>query len=441
MPEETQKQILTPRWYPLKAQTEQMRLLHSPARFKVVPAGRRSGKTERAKRHLIRTALSEIEWPDARYFAGAPTRDQAKRIYWDDLLRFSPKWAIEAVSISELTIKYITGASISVVGLDKPERIEGSPWNGGVLDEFANMKPNAWSANVRPALSDRKGWCWLIGVPEGRNHYYDLYEYAVHGEHGGEWDGFTWKSAEILPPEEIAAAKREMDELTYQQEYEASFLNFQGRAYYSFDGTLNSARLEYNPRLPLIFMFDFNVSPGVACVAQEQDGKTCFIGEVYIPSNSNTVVVCNRLIKDWGREGAGHSGMVYCYGDATGGNSGSAKLHGSDWDIINRELRKEWPTQLRVDVQSQNPPERSRVNAVNTRCKTADGVINLLVDPNKAKRLKKDFEGVRVIAGGSGEIDKKSDPSLSHISDAAGYYIWRKFPVVGQSQTSRNIVI
>jgi hypothetical protein len=43
----------------------------------------------------------------------------------------------------------------------------------GILDEFGNCKPNAWGANVRPALSDRNGWCDLIGVPEGRNHYYD----------------------------------------------------------------------------------------------------------------------------------------------------------------------------------------------------------------------------------------------------------------------------
>ena len=62
-----------------------------------------------------------------------------------------------------------------MVGLDKPERIEGQPWDGGVLDEYANMKAHAWGANVRPALSDRLGWCDLIGVPEGRNHYYDLH--------------------------------------------------------------------------------------------------------------------------------------------------------------------------------------------------------------------------------------------------------------------------
>jgi hypothetical protein len=36
---------LTARWTPLKPHPEQLRLINSTARFKVVPAGRRSGKT------------------------------------------------------------------------------------------------------------------------------------------------------------------------------------------------------------------------------------------------------------------------------------------------------------------------------------------------------------------------------------------------------------
>jgi hypothetical protein len=43
--------------------------------------------------------------------------------------------------------------------------------------------------------------------------------------------------------------------------------------------------------------------------------------------------------------------------------------------------------------------------------------------------LVRDFEGVRLVEGGSGEIDKKSDSKLSHLSDAIGYYLWREFPV------------
>src|SRR5690349_20851433 len=79
---------LTPRWYPLVPHPEHMRLINSPARFKVVPAGRRSGKTERANRNLVIQAFRESlqgTWMDYRYFAAAPTRDQARGIFWSDL--------------------------------------------------------------------------------------------------------------------------------------------------------------------------------------------------------------------------------------------------------------------------------------------------------------------------------------------------------------------
>ena len=156
---------------------------NAKTRFNVVPAGRRSGKTEIAKRKLINALYTPANEPDPRYFAAAPTRDQAKAIFWNDLKLMVPRHLLaEAPRETELCIKIINGAELYVVGMDKPERIEGRPWNGGVLDEFGNMKPGAWGENVRPVLSDRSGWCDLIGVPEGRNHYYDVAKYAQFGD-------------------------------------------------------------------------------------------------------------------------------------------------------------------------------------------------------------------------------------------------------------------
>src|SRR5919112_1899756 len=105
--------LLTPRWTPLKPHPEQLRLIRSPARFKVVPAGRRSGKTERAKRNLIIQALRESSagrWPDYRYFAAAPTREQAKGIWWQDLKALIPKHLLGGpIRESDLTIRLVTG--------------------------------------------------------------------------------------------------------------------------------------------------------------------------------------------------------------------------------------------------------------------------------------------------------------------------------------------
>lgn len=437
--------MLTPRWYKLRPHQGQHELWHTSARFVVLPCGRRSGKSEIAKRRLVLSALNPYTgYADPNYFAAAPTRDQAKRIYWRDLKAFIPGRLIEKTSESEMMLRLITGASIYVVGMDKPERIEGMSWNGGILDEYANMKPKAWTENVRPALSDRRGWCWLIGVPEGRNHYYDLFQWALSAESGEEWAAFTWKSSEILPESEIASARAVLDELTFQQEYEASFVTFEGRCYYPFLRETHCASLRqlYNSRAVLAFCFDFNVEPGVAVVCQEvtlPNGLegTAVIGEVFIPRNSNTPAVCRKLIQDWG----GHEGRVVCYGDATGGSRGSAKVAGSDWDLIKAEFRQSpLANKISYEVPSANPAERARVNAVNSRLKSESGDIRLMVDPKTAPHVVKDLEGVVLLKGGSGEIDKKSTPELSHISDALGYYVERRFPIQGKPVSTMTTI-
>jgi hypothetical protein len=397
---------------------------------------------------LVRKALIGSIFDNPSYFAAAPTFAQAKRIYWEDIKRLIPKQFVAGKpSESALVVNLINGASIHVLGLDAPERIEGTPWDGGILDEYGNMKEFVWPRHVRPALSDRNGWCWLIGVPEGRNHYYKTFQRAI-GDASGEWSGFTWESADILPPEEIEAARRDLDELTFNQEYRASFVSFEGRAYYSFTDANKFAGLRrlYQKRAPLILCFDFNVDPGVAAIIQEiglpgifEDelsyggvivGKkpvagTACLGEVYIPRNSNTPAVCRKIIQDWGE----HQGDVFVYGDSTGGNRGTAKVIGSDWDIVKNLLRQHFKDRVFFRVPAANPSERSRINAVNSRCRSLSGKIRFMVDSESCRHVVDDFDGVGLLVGGSGEIDKKKDPMLSHITDAIGYYIAEKFPV------------
>lgn len=438
--------MATPRWTQLRFHAMQAAWWNSPHRFNLVPAGRRSGKTENAKRKIIIRAMMPPEMGGSsflspRYFCAAPTRDQAKRIYWDDLKAMTPvDWLAAQPSESELSLTFVNGAKIIVLGMDKPERIEGSPWDGGILDEYGNMKPHAWGAHVRPALADRKGWCDLIGVPEGRNHYYDMCEKAKASllEEGrdSEWGFFTWFSSDILDAQEIAAARKDLDELTFKQEYEASFINFEGQTYYNFSDN-HKARLDYDPRLPLIFCFDFNVDPGVAVICQEQklpngESGTAVLGEVWVDRNSNSEIVARRLCNDWGH----HQGYVYCYGDATGGGRGSAKIMGSDWDIVRFQLLREFSDRLIMKIPAANPPERTRVNAMNVRMRNGEKRIRMMVDPAKAPHVVKDLEGVRCVPGGSGEIDKRYDRRLTHISDALGYYIVAEFPI-----SSRNAVI
>lgn len=431
----TPQQPLTKRWTNIELDRfgfdrGPLQYWNSTARFNIVPAGRRSFKTEISKRRLVRKAMLGSIHPSGQYGAAAPTREQAKRIYWECLKGLVPDWMKAGPPReSDLRIQLVNGGSIWVVGLDKPQRIEGTPWDHIIIDETADTKATAWGENIRPALADRKGSADIIGVPGGRNHYYDLNEYALH-ECDPEWAAFHWKTANVLPASEVASLRRAMDEQTFLQECEASFLYFRGRVYYPFAETTHCATLAYDPKKPLIFCFDFNVDPGVAAVLQEQrlpngeDGTAC-IGEVWIPRNSNTPAVCRKLIADWQQ----HQGYVLIYGDATGGNRGSAKVAGSDWDLVKAELKPVFGGRLQMNVPAANPPERVRINAMNTRLKSGDGKIRFMIDPRRAPHVVRDFEGVQLLEGGSGEIDKKRNLELSHISDSCGYYIVKQFPI------------
>lgn len=422
---------LIKRWIKLRYHRKQAELWLSKARFNIVPAGRRSGKTELCgKRKVI---LKAFRKPGQRIFAAAPTRDQAKRIYWNDLKMMIPSDLILGrPKESSLIISIINGSEIHVLGMDKPERIEGTPWDHGVLDEFGNMKPETWSLHVRPALADRNGTCDFIGVPEGRNHYYELHQKALEDK-TGNWAVYHWLSADILPADEIEQAKRDLDLLSYQQEFEGSFVNFVGMAYYNYSDKLHQGRLEYNPRETLEFCFDFNVSPGCAVVMQLQNLPkpsnlygSGIIGEVWIPKNSNTIRVCDELIEDWGD----HKGKIICYGDASGGAKGTAKIMGSDWQLIKQKLRGHFgEDRVFFKVPKANPKERDRINSVNSRLKSINGEIRLMVDPIKAPHVMRDFEGTMLKKNGSGEIDKKKDLDRSHLTDGIGYHIYREWPI------------
>jgi len=430
-------------WTPLRPHAEQRRLWMSPARFRVVPAGRRAGKSMLAMRYGVKRARAIQRYPDARYIFAAPVYSQAKRIFWSNLKRLIPRHALiggdprRAISESELSIHLVSGAEILVTGLDVPERIEGNPIDFITVDEVGNCRKEAWTEHIRPALSERGGEAWLIGVPEGRNHYYELAVQAQEEQraHPELWSYHTWPSSDILPAEEIAIAKAELDELTFRQEYEASFVTFEGRVYYPFDRAKHCERLRYNPALDLMFAFDFNVSPGVAAVLQEQANVwarpdldslvTCSVDEIWIRQNSNTRTVCARLIERY----RNHPGLVWCFGDATGGAGGSAKVEGCDWDIIRACLKPVFGDRLRFRVPAANPRERVRVNAMNSRLMAADGRIRFLVDPVSCPHTVLDFEGTTCTPDGSGDIDKKADPMATHLTDAAGYLCVEKYPL------------
>ena len=189
-------------------------------RFKVVAAGRRTGKSRLAAWLLIINALQAER---GHVFYVAPTQGQARDIMWQTLLELGHP-VIAGSHINNLQIKLVNGATISLKGADRPETMRGVSLKFLVMDEYADMKPDVWEQILRPALADQKGHALFIGTPMGRNHFYELYKYAemADDETYKGWH-FTSYDNPLLDPSEIDIAKKSMSSYAFRQEFMASF--------------------------------------------------------------------------------------------------------------------------------------------------------------------------------------------------------------------------
>ncbi len=418
------------RWYPLIEHPVQRALVEAVGRgirFPVVPAGRRSGKTERAKRFLAKQAMRS---PGKRFFAAAPTRDQVKKIYWHDmkLLTFSSTHDKEP-SESDLIIHLPNAAEIHLIGLDRPERIEGVLWHGGVVDEIADLRNGdvAWKENILPALNtfnpadpDYRAWCWLIGVPDGLNHYYDLARYA---ETAGDpdWAVFHWKSAEILPSDVVAAAKRAMSARQYRQEFEAEFSGATGRIYEDYSKA-NHTGERIKPHEQLMWMHDQNFTPLSSAVGVRRDQALYLLDEIVLTS-----AVSKQSALEFVEKFKDHKNRhVLIYGDPAG-RAGEKHGHASDYTDIEGVLKSNGWTYTRK-VKHAAPAIKDRQNAVRTKIKTADGSISLFVNPVTAPWCDKGLSTVQLEEGSTFQEDQKN--KYQHITTAIGYCIDVEWPSV-----------
>ena len=201
----------------------QMQIFKSKARFKVVSAGRRFGKSRLAAWVLLINAL-QSKSKDVFYVG--PTFQQSKDIMWG-MLKELGQDVIKAAHENTAVLTLINDRKIYLKGSDRPDTLRGVGLSYVVLDEYASMKPEVWEMILRPTLADVKGGALFIGTPAGKNHFYKLFQDA-HEEN--DWEAFQYSSTDnpLLDPEEIAAAKSTMSTQAFRQEFEATFESFSG---------------------------------------------------------------------------------------------------------------------------------------------------------------------------------------------------------------------
>ena len=152
----------------------------------------------------------------------APYRSQAKSVVWDYLKNFAQPIILDS-NEAELTVTLMNGAKIRLFGADNADAMRGLGFDGVYLDEYGDFKPSVFGSVIRPALSDKQGWCTFGGTPKGKNGFWNIYETAK--QNPAEWFllRLPASSSGLLPPSELAAARAQLTEDQYLQEYECSF--------------------------------------------------------------------------------------------------------------------------------------------------------------------------------------------------------------------------
>lgn len=170
---------------------------------------------------LIRAAIT-CKSPMPLFGYVAPYRSQAKSVAWDYLKYFSRPIA-KSTNEADLIIELLNGAKIRLFGADNADAMRGLGFDGLYLDEYGDFKPSVWGNVVRPALSDKQGWCVFGGTPKGKNQFWDIYETSKRLPN--EWFTLSLPASKsnLLPESELQAAQAQLAEDQYLQEYECSF--------------------------------------------------------------------------------------------------------------------------------------------------------------------------------------------------------------------------
>lgn len=210
----------------------QLEIFNAKARFKVVAAGRRFGKSYLSAVTLLIEGLKEVNeygyklGKDRVVYYVAPTFQQAKDILWK-LIKQLGSDVIESTLENTGVIRLVNGREIHLKGSDRPDTLRGVGLSYVVLDEYASMKPQVWEEILRPTLADVKAGALFIGTPAGKNHFYKLFKEHANEE---DWAMFSYKTTDnpFLDKGEIRSAKNTMSAAAFKQEFEASFSSVGG---------------------------------------------------------------------------------------------------------------------------------------------------------------------------------------------------------------------
>lgn len=388
----------------------QAKVWNGKSRFKVLVCGRRFGKTFLALTWLLAQAGSK----KGIYYYIAPSYVMAKSIAWR-LLKELADGHYSSKNEGELFIELSNGAVIQLKGAENRDSLRGVSLSGAVLDEFCFMDEEVWTEVVRPATSDQQAPVLFISSPAGWNWGKKIYDYASSGE-DANWKAWSFTTADggNVKPEEIEAARRELPERTFKQEYLASFETLSNRVYSNFDRSIHvdDDLADPNQASELYVGIDFNVSPVTAVIGVKVSDQLHIVDEISI-MNSNTTELSQEIKRRYPNH------IIRAYPDPAGRARKTSAAGGvTDFTLLEQ-------AGFRVYAPPSHPAVADRINEVQAMFVNASGDVRMFVHP-RCKELIGCLDGLTYKKGTS-QPDKGL--SLDHLPDALGYLVHYEFPI------------
>ena len=384
----------------------------SNKRFRVVCAGRRFGKSVLAIRELAKFASQ----PNKKVMYVAPTYGMARNIIFEQLKQKLDdlRW-LKKVNETRMEIDLVNGSKILLRGADNYDSLRGTGLDFLVMDEVADIKPEAWTEVLRPTLSAQKpvGHALFVGTPKGHNHFKTLYDL---GKTDDDWDSwqFTTLDGGNVTAEEVEAAKRDLSQKVFNQEYLATFETYSGLVYYNF--SLDDSIKKWEPEeLKEVMLFcDFNVNPISGAVAVRTKTGLHIIDEIVI-YGSNTDELAQEMKTRYPTQ------KITAFPDPAGAQRKTSAGGRTDISILQN-------AGFKVLYKPRHPAVKDRINAVNSLLLNTNDERRLFVDP-KCKEVIKSLSRHTYKEGT--QIPTKDD-GFDHMCDAIGYGVEYLFPVTRQ---------
>ncbi len=391
-------------------------------RYRVLVTGRRFGKTHLAIRELCKYAAQ----PDKLVWYVAPSYRMAKQIVWDKLKNklLDLNW-VDRYNETDLHLILKNGSKICLRGADHSDSLRGVGLSFLCMDECADIDKKAWTEVLRPTLADQQGAVLFTGTPKGLGNW--LHDIFINDRTDKEqWASFQFTTIQggQVPQDEIDQARKDLDDRTYRQEFEASFETYSGQVYYNFSeiNITQAFMRQNNADIPntLLIGCDFNIDPMSACVAFRHKDQLIIFDEITI-YGSNTDEMVQEIKTRYPNK------KIIMYPDPASRQRKTSAGGRTDLSILQN-------AGFVVKARTSHTAIRDRINAVNSALKSADGTVKVKIHP-ACKSVLKSLQK-QIYKTGTSIPD--NNENLSHMSDAVGYLIDYIYPVRTQTINNTN---